>query len=49
MLTDHCTRRASERNPLAFAPLPHALRKDPRLTTRAITATATGPSRSPSR
>jgi len=40
MLTDHCTRRASERNPLAFAPLPHALRRDPRLTTRAVTIAA---------
>ena len=40
MLTDHCTRQASERNPLAFAPLPHALRKDPRLTTRAVTIAA---------
>ena len=49
MLIDHCMRRASERNPLAFAPLPHALRKDPRLTPRAITTTATGHSRSPSR
>ena len=49
MLTDHCMRRASERNPLAFAPPPHTLRNDHRLTPRAITTTATGPARSPSR
>ena len=35
MLTDHCTRRPPKQ-PLAFAPLPHALRKDPRLTPRAV-------------
>jgi len=35
MLTDHCMRRPSGRNPLAFAPLPHTLRKDHRLTPRA--------------
>ena len=40
MLTNDCTRRASERNPLAFAPLPHDLRKDPRLTTHAVTVAA---------
>ena len=49
MLTDHCMRRASGRNPLAFAPPPHALRNDHRPTPRAITTTATGPARAPSR
>ena len=47
MLTDHCMRRASGRNPLAFAPLPHALRNDHRPTPRAITTTATGPALAP--